>query len=87
MTQEELKKIPFHMLSHLSMKNEHRTTYSDDSGRLGFCVITPKKGFEFGKARRVFRLDSTWYENKEDFMKALEKNSGLTFRKKKGGEE
>ena len=82
MTYEELKKIPFHMLSHLSMENEYRTTYSDDSGRLGYCDITPKKGFVFGKARRVFRLDSTWYENKEDFIKALERIPAWTFRKK-----
>jgi hypothetical protein len=80
MTQEELKKIPFHMVSHLSMGNEHRTTYSDDSGRLGFCNISKKKGI----SRRVFRLDGTWYENKEDFIKALGKIPAWTFRKKGG---
>lgn len=87
MTKEELKKIPFHMVSHLSMENEHRSTYSDDSGRLGFCDITPKKGLEFGKSRRVYRLDSTWYEKKEEFIKALENIPAWTFRKKKVGEQ
>lgn len=82
MTQEELKKIPFHMVSHLNMRNEHRTTYSDDSGRLGFCNIAKKKG----KSMRVYRLDSTWYDNTEDFMNALGKIPAWTFRKK-GGEK
>lgn len=86
MTKEELKKISFHMVSHLSMENEHRITYSDDSGRLGFCDITPKKGCKLGKSSRVFRIDSIWYENKEDFIKALERIPAWTFRKK-GGEE
>lgn len=86
MTREELKKIPFRMVSHMSMESEHRETYSDDSGRLGLCVITPKMGFKFGKSIRVFRLDSTWYDNKEDFMKALKKVPAWTFRKE-GGEQ
>ena len=87
MTKEELKKIPFHMVSHLSLENEHRTTYSDDSGRLGFCDITPKKEFDFGKSRRVFRLDSKWYDDKAEFEKALEGIPAWTFHKKKGGEQ
>ena len=50
-------------------------TYADDSGRLGFCDITKKKGFDFGKSKRVFRIDSEWYEKKEDFLKAIKKFS------------
>lgn len=74
MTLEELKKVKFHFVSHLSMEKEHRATYSDDSGRLGFCDITKKKNeFEFGKSIRVYRIDSTWYEKKEDFIKALKR--------------
>ena len=71
MTYEEVKKIPFHFVSHLSMENEHTATYADDSGRLGFCDITKKKGFKFGKSRRVFRIDGTWYETKEEFIEGL----------------
>lgn len=82
MTKEELEKIPFHMVSHLSLEDEHRATYVDDSGRLGFCDITPKNGFKFGKSRRVFRLDSTWYDNTDDFIKALKKIPAWTFRRK-----
>lgn len=55
MTQKELKKIQFYFVSHLSMVDEHVSHYSDDSGRLGFCVITPKKDdFTFGKSTTYY---------------------------------
>jgi len=75
MTVAELKKVRFHFVSHLSMEDEHTATYADDSGRLGFCDITKKKGFDYGKSKRVFRIDSEWYEKKEDFLKAIKKFS------------
>lgn len=74
------------MVSHLSLVYEHRTTYSDDSGRLGFCDIIPRKRFKFGNSKRVFRLDSTWYDNREDFMKAMETIPAWTFREKGGND-
>ena len=74
MTLEELKNVKFHMVAHLSMANEHQCTYADDSGRLGFCDITKKnKRGEFGKSRRVYRIDGTWYETKKEFIKALKR--------------
>lgn len=74
MTLDELKKVKFHMVSHLAMAKEHQATYADDSGRLGFCDITKKKcEFEFGESRRMYRIDSTWYETKEEFEEALER--------------
>ena len=74
MTQDELKKVKFHMVAHLSLAKEHQATYADDSGRLGFCDITKKKSeFEFGDSRRVYRIDSTWYETKEEFEEALKR--------------
>lgn len=76
MTWKEAEKVKFHMVSHLSMSNEHRCTYADDSGRLGFCDITEKKNeFEYGKSRRVYRIDGTWYETKKEFIKALKRFS------------
>lgn len=74
MTLEELKKVKFHFVSHLSMEKEHRATYSDDSGRLGFCDITKKKNeFEFGESERFYRIDGTWYDTKAEFFNALER--------------
>ena len=76
MTLDELKKVKFHMVSHLSLAKEHQATYADDSGRLGVCDITKKKSeFEFGESRRVYRIYSTLYETMEEFAKALERVS------------
>ena len=84
MTPDELNKVKFHMVCHLSMTSEHRATYADDSGRLGFCDITKKRGFKFGKSKRVYRIDSTWYETKEEFLEAL-KRFGFGGKPIKGG--
>lgn len=76
MTEEELKKVKFHFVSHLRLEKEHRTTYADDSGRLGFCDIVKKRNdFEYGKSRREFRIDDTWYDKEENFLKALKQFS------------
>ena len=73
MTQEELKKIPFRFVSPLSMVDEHVVRYSDDSGRLGFCVITPKKDdLTFGKSKTRYRIDNKIFKTKEKFLEALE---------------
>ena len=86
MKANELKKVPFHFVSHLNLDNEHRTMYADNSGRLGFCDITQKKGeFEFGDSHREFRIDSTWYDDKDEFLKAL-KNFAFGRKPKKGGQ-
>ena len=74
MTLEELKKVKFYMVAHLSMAKEHQCTYADDSGRLGFCDITKKKNeFEFGESKRAYRIDSTWYDTMEEFQEALKR--------------
>lgn len=73
MTQEEFKKIPFHFVSHLSMVDEHVVHYSDDSGRLGICRITPKKDdFTFGKSTTHYRIDNKIFKTKGKFLEALE---------------
>ena len=72
MTEEELAKIPFRMVAHLAMEDEHCCTYSSEDGRLGFCDHTKKKGeFDFGRTYRHWRIDSKVYKKKEDFLDAL----------------
>ena len=86
MTKEEIKKIPFHFASHLSMKDQYQTMYVDDSGRLTICEITERiSEFETGKTTREYRIDDKWYKSKAAFIKALEKMPASAF-KKKGGE-
>ena len=74
MTWKEIQKVPFHMVSHLAMEDEHRSTYADNSGRLGFCDVVPMRlGNVVGKGYRVYRIDSTWYDDVKEFKKALKK--------------
>lgn len=72
MTIEELNKIPFNMVSHLSMEHEHRLFYMSEDGRLGFCDFTKKrKDGTFGKSYRHYRIDNKIFETKEAFLEAI----------------
>lgn len=83
MTLEEIKKIPFHFASHLTLTDLYQTMYVDDSGRLAICEITERiSEFETGKTTREYRLDSKWYKSKKAFVKALEKIPAWTLIKK-----
>lgn len=72
MTQEELKKIPFHFVCSLAMEDEHMLSYESEDGRLGYCDHTPKrKNGDFGRTYRYWRIDGKVYKNKEKFIEAL----------------
>lgn len=72
MTEEELAKVPFQMVCHMAMENEHTCTYSSKDGRLGFCDHTPKRSeFTYGKSTRHWRIDNKVYKSKEKFLEAL----------------
>lgn len=72
MTIEELKKIPFRMVTHFAMEDEHCTTYASEDGSLGFCDHTKKKGeFDFGRTYRHWRIGSKVYKSFAKFQEAL----------------
>ncbi len=72
MTYEELKKVPFHCVAHLSMENEHLITYVSENGRLGFCDHVPyKNGVPKGRAYRHYTIDGKVFKSKEKFLDAL----------------
>lgn len=71
MTIEELKKIPFRMVAHLAKDDEHCCTYSSEDGMLGFCDHTKKRGFNFGRSYRHWRIGKKVYKSKEKFLEAL----------------
>ena len=76
MTEQELSKIPFRCVFHMALESEHIATYSDESGRLGFSVVTPKKDeFTFGKGRIHYRIDEKIYKSKKKFLEALKEFS------------
>lgn len=72
MTLEELNRIPFRFVSHLSMEDEHCLTYASEDGRLGWCDHTKKKkNGDFGRTYRHWRIDGKVYKSKEKFLEAL----------------
>lgn len=72
MTEEEFSKVPFHIVAHLAMENEHCCTYSSRDGRLGICIHTRKRGeFDFGRSYRHWRIDNKVYKTKAAFSEAL----------------
>ncbi len=73
MTYEELKQIPFHFVSHLSMEDMHCTTYASEDGRIRFCDSVPfKNGEPHGRSYRHYMIDGKVYKTKEKFIEALE---------------
>lgn len=72
MTLEELKKIPLHFECHLSMEEEHCTTYASEDGRIKICDHVPyKDGEPKGKSYRHYKLDGKVYKSWEKFVEAL----------------
>lgn len=72
MTQEELKQVPFRFVSHLSMEDEHVTTYISENKRIGFSDhVKFKNGHPTKKGYRVWMLDGITYEDDAEFLEAL----------------
>ena len=72
MTVEELKKIPFKFHAHMSLEDEHTTTYFSEDGKLGFCDHVPfKNGEPHGRVYRHYMIDGKVYKTKEKFLEAL----------------
>lgn len=72
----EEKRMPFHFVSHLSMEDEHCTTYISKDKRFGFSDHVPFKDGHPDKSRKAYRL---WmilgkvYETNEELLEALKK--------------
>lgn len=72
MTYEELKKVKFSCVVHLSMEDEHLTTYMSEDRRLGFCDhVHYKDEMPKGRAYRHYMIDGKVYKSKEKFLEAL----------------
>lgn len=78
MTKEELKKLQFEWVSHVSYEDEYLTTYKCVSepfkGRLTFCNRIrrdDKTGFIIGRKRTHYMLDGKVYKSRESFLKAV----------------
>lgn len=72
MTYEELKKMPFRFVCHLSMEEEHATTYISEDGRIGFCDhVRYKDGQPTKRVRRHWQIDGKVYKTTPKFIEAL----------------
>lgn len=72
MKAEELKKVPFHFVSHISFEKEHVTTYISDNKRIGFSdYVKYKNGHPTKEGYRVWMLDGETYEDDAEFLEAL----------------
>lgn len=72
MTKEELQKVPFHFVSHLSMGNVHISTYIAENKRIGFSDhVKYRNGQPTNRCYRVWMLDGETYENSTEFLEAL----------------
>ena len=72
MTQEELNRVPFHVVTHLALADEHCLTFSSADNRLGFCKHTPKrKDGTFGKGYTHYRIDTKVYKSRQKWLEAL----------------
>ena len=75
MTVEELEKVKFKFHSHMSMEDEHTTTYFSEDGKIGFCDHVPRDEFGMvkkgGRAVRHFMIDGKVYKSKKKFLEAI----------------
>jgi len=75
MTKEELGKLPFHFVSHISFEDEHVTTYASEDNRIGFSNHVPFKDGHPNhrkKAYRIYSIDGKVFEKEKEFLEALE---------------
>lgn len=72
MTIEEFEKVKFHFHSHMSMEDEHTTTYFSEDGKIGFCDHVPfKNGEPHGRPYRHYWLNGKVYKTKKKLLEAL----------------
>ena len=72
MTIEELEKVKFKFHSHMSMEDEHTTTYFSEDGKIGFCNHVPfKNGEPHGRAYSHYWLNGKVYKSKKKFLEAI----------------
>ncbi len=71
MTEEELSKISFKMVSHISMEHEHCSSYMNDEYGIGICRhVTKKNEFEFGRSYTHYMYKGVVYKSRKKFLEA-----------------
>lgn len=81
MTLEELKKIPFKMVAHLSLENEHCSTYRSNHPKINIemCVHQPHKyGRPKGKSYAHFKWNGQVYKSIDKLISAINQEKNET---------
>ena len=72
MTHEELHKLPFRVVSHLSLATEHLAAYQAETPKGDIVVqtrIRKLKNGEFGKSSRVYIFRGKEYKSVDELLK------------------
>lgn len=72
MTHEEFHKLPFRMVSHMSLATEHFATYKAETPKGDIVVQTytrKRKNGEFGKSSRVYVFRGREFETIDELLK------------------
>ena len=72
MTHEELYKLPFRMVSHMSLATEHFATYKAETSKGDIVIHTctrKRKNGEFGKSSRVYVFRDKEYKTIDELLK------------------
>ena len=72
MTHEEFHKLPFHMVSHMSLATEHLAAYKAETPKGDIVIYTctrKRKNGEFGKSSRVYIFRDKEYKTIDELLK------------------
>lgn len=74
MTKEELEKVRFRMVSHLSLEGQHQSCYITDDCKplLSMCSVTGyRNGLPYGKTKRYYQFNGKEYKSTDALLKAI----------------
>ena len=72
MTHAEFHKLPFHLVSHISLDTEHLAAYKAETPKGDIVVQTytrKRKNGEFGKGSRVYVFRGKEYKTIDELLK------------------
>lgn len=72
MTHEEFHKLPFRMVSHMSLATEHMAAYKAETPKGDIVIQThtrKRKNGEFGKSSRVYIFRDKEYKTIDELLK------------------
>ena len=72
MTHEELHKLPFRLVSHISLGTEHLSVYRADTPKGGIVIQTRTrklKNGEFGKSSRTYIFRDKEFKTIDELLK------------------